>query len=158
MWDLFLSHRWREFCYQCKWFQTGELRQKVSQSPEDSLTSAAWQPDSRRFIAGGTRGQFYMCVSISRGPFACRRMSPTFSSKMKSCLSFQRLMSRCVCSNWLLVCTLFTLKWNIWWKTTDTRYEPLVVMSRCLWKPVCQMCSRCLAVYVVGSMFKVHWT
>ncbi|KAK7103941.1 WD repeat-containing protein 26-like isoform X2 [Littorina saxatilis] len=40
---------------------TGELRQKVSQSPEDSLTSAAWQPDSRKFITGGTRGQFYMC-------------------------------------------------------------------------------------------------
>ncbi|XP_076464309.1 WD repeat-containing protein 26-like [Babylonia areolata] len=40
---------------------TGELRQKVSQSPEDSLTSAAWQPDNRRFITGGTRGQFYMC-------------------------------------------------------------------------------------------------
>ncbi|KAK7473695.1 hypothetical protein BaRGS_00035092 [Batillaria attramentaria] len=40
---------------------TGDLRQKVSQSPEDSLTSATWQPDSRKFITGGTRGQFYIC-------------------------------------------------------------------------------------------------
>lgn len=62
------------FCHLNKWFQTGELRQKVSQSPEDSLTSAAWQPDSRRFIAGGTRGQFYMCVSISRALESFRRM------------------------------------------------------------------------------------
>ena len=61
-------------CHLNKLFQTGELRQKVSQSPEDSLTSAAWQPDSRRFIAGGTRGQFYMCVSISRALESFRRL------------------------------------------------------------------------------------
>lgn len=71
---LFLSHWWRRFCHLNKLFQTGELRQKVSQSPEDSLTSAAWQPDSRRFIAGGTRGQFYMCVSISRALESFRRL------------------------------------------------------------------------------------
>ncbi|XP_078590765.1 WD repeat-containing protein 26-like isoform X2 [Branchiostoma floridae x Branchiostoma japonicum] len=41
--------------------QTGELRVKVSQSPEDSLTSAAWNIDCKRFVCGGTRGQFYQC-------------------------------------------------------------------------------------------------
>ena len=35
----------------------------MSQSPEDSLTSASWQANGRRFVAGGTRGQFYQCVS-----------------------------------------------------------------------------------------------
>lgn len=44
---------------------TGELQIKISPGPEDSLTSAAWHPDSRRFVAGGTRGQFYLCVSLN---------------------------------------------------------------------------------------------
>uniref|UniRef100_A0A8C4Q3N3 WD repeat-containing protein 26 n=1 Tax=Eptatretus burgeri TaxID=7764 RepID=A0A8C4Q3N3_EPTBU len=41
--------------------QTGELRVKMSQSHEDSLTCAAWNPDSKRFVTGGQRGQFYQC-------------------------------------------------------------------------------------------------
>ncbi|ESO84471.1 hypothetical protein LOTGIDRAFT_168706 [Lottia gigantea] len=41
--------------------ETGELRQKISQSPEDSLTSAAWHTDGKKFVTGGTRGQFYIC-------------------------------------------------------------------------------------------------
>ena len=45
--------------------QTGELRTKMSQSHEDSLTSVAWNPDGKRFVTGGQRGQFYQCVSTS---------------------------------------------------------------------------------------------
>lgn len=41
--------------------QTGELRTKMSQSHEDSLTSVSWNPDGKRFITGGQRGQFYQC-------------------------------------------------------------------------------------------------
>ncbi|XP_041037754.1 WD repeat-containing protein 26-like isoform X2 [Carcharodon carcharias] len=41
--------------------QTGELRTKMSQSHEDSLTCAAWNPDGKRFVTGGQRGQFYQC-------------------------------------------------------------------------------------------------
>uniref|UniRef100_A0A8C9VI52 WD repeat-containing protein 26 n=1 Tax=Scleropages formosus TaxID=113540 RepID=A0A8C9VI52_SCLFO len=41
--------------------QTGVLRTKMSQSHEDSLTSVAWNPDGRRFVTGGQRGQFYQC-------------------------------------------------------------------------------------------------
>lgn len=37
----------------------------MSQSHEDSLTSVAWNPDGKRFVTGGQRGQFYQCVSIS---------------------------------------------------------------------------------------------
>lgn len=44
--------------------QTGELRTKMSQSHEDSLTSVAWNPDGKRFVTGGQRGQFYQCVSF----------------------------------------------------------------------------------------------
>lgn len=44
--------------------QTGELRTKMSQSHEDSLTSVAWNPDGKRFVTGGQRGQFYQCVSV----------------------------------------------------------------------------------------------
>lgn len=44
-------------------YQTGELRTKMSQSHEDSLTSVAWNPDGKRFVTGGQRGQFYQCVS-----------------------------------------------------------------------------------------------
>ncbi|ODN03641.1 WD repeat-containing protein 26 [Orchesella cincta] len=40
---------------------SGDLQIKIAPGPEDSLTSAAWHPDSRRFVAGGTRGQFYLC-------------------------------------------------------------------------------------------------
>lgn len=36
----------------------------MSQSHEDSLTSVAWNPDGKRFVTGGQRGQFYQCVSI----------------------------------------------------------------------------------------------
>ncbi len=46
--------------------QTGELRTKMSQSHEDSLTSVAWNPDGKRFVTGGQRGQFYQCVSSER--------------------------------------------------------------------------------------------
>ncbi|KAG7220763.1 hypothetical protein INR49_032006, partial [Caranx melampygus] len=38
--------------------QTGELRTKMSQSHEDSLTSVAWNPDGKRFVTGGQRGSF----------------------------------------------------------------------------------------------------
>jgi len=41
--------------------ETGDLKVKMSQSPEDSLTSASWHVDGRRFVTGGTRGQFYQC-------------------------------------------------------------------------------------------------
>uniref|UniRef100_A0A6Q2ZD71 WD repeat-containing protein 26 n=1 Tax=Esox lucius TaxID=8010 RepID=A0A6Q2ZD71_ESOLU len=41
--------------------QTGDLRIKMSQSHEDSLTSVAWNPDGKRFVTGGQRGQFYQC-------------------------------------------------------------------------------------------------
>lgn len=46
--------------------QTGELRTKMSQSHEDSLTSVAWNPDGKRYVTGGQRGQFYQCVSDVR--------------------------------------------------------------------------------------------
>lgn len=41
--------------------ETGELRKRMSQSPDDSLTSASWQADGKQFVTGGTRGQFYLC-------------------------------------------------------------------------------------------------
>ncbi|RXG72864.1 WD repeat-containing protein 26 [Armadillidium vulgare] len=34
---------------------------KVTNSPDDSLTCAAWHKDSRKFACGGIRGQFYLC-------------------------------------------------------------------------------------------------
>ncbi|XP_038074198.1 WD repeat-containing protein 26-like [Patiria miniata] len=41
--------------------ETGESKTKISQSPEDSLTSASWNLDCKRFVTGGNRGQFYQC-------------------------------------------------------------------------------------------------
>lgn len=41
--------------------QTGELRSKINNSPEDSLTTCAWHRDGKKFVCGGTRGQFYQC-------------------------------------------------------------------------------------------------
>ncbi|XP_061173975.1 WD repeat-containing protein 26-like [Saccostrea echinata] len=41
--------------------ETGDLRVKMSQSPEDSLTTASWHIDSKKFVTGGIRGQFYQC-------------------------------------------------------------------------------------------------
>ncbi|XP_067877784.1 WD repeat-containing protein 26-like [Heterodontus francisci] len=46
---------------QCCLPADGELRTKMSQSHEDSLTCAAWNPDGKRFVTGGQRGQFYQC-------------------------------------------------------------------------------------------------
>ncbi|KAL3874085.1 hypothetical protein ACJMK2_037148 [Sinanodonta woodiana] len=41
--------------------ETEELKVKMSHSPEDSLTSAAWHTDGKKFVTGGSRGQFYHC-------------------------------------------------------------------------------------------------
>ncbi|KAM7300151.1 WD repeat-containing protein 26 isoform X1 [Ixodes scapularis] len=41
--------------------QMGELRVKMTHSPEDSLTSCAWHKDGKKFVTGGIRGQFYQC-------------------------------------------------------------------------------------------------
>lgn len=40
-----------------------ELRVKLTQSTEDSLTTCAWHRDSNKFVTGGLRGQFYQSVS-----------------------------------------------------------------------------------------------
>jgi len=37
----------------------------MTQSAEDSLTSACFFNDGKKFVTGGTRGQFYQCVSIT---------------------------------------------------------------------------------------------
>ncbi|CAH1960149.1 unnamed protein product [Acanthoscelides obtectus] len=34
---------------------------KVTQSPEDALTSCAWHKDGTKFVVGGQRGHFYQC-------------------------------------------------------------------------------------------------
>lgn len=36
----------------------------MNHSAEDSLTCCAWYEDGQRFVVGGTRGQFYQCVSV----------------------------------------------------------------------------------------------
>lgn len=62
--------------------QTGELRTKMSQSHEDSLTSVAWNPDGKRFVTGGQRGQFYQCVSGWRRGFHFRMQCSISASKV----------------------------------------------------------------------------
>ncbi|RMX57360.1 hypothetical protein pdam_00016009 [Pocillopora damicornis] len=47
--------------------ETGELKCRMTQAADDSLTCCSWNPDGRKFYAGGKRGQFYQCVS--RLPF-----------------------------------------------------------------------------------------
>ncbi|XP_071961748.1 WD repeat-containing protein 26-like [Antedon mediterranea] len=41
--------------------ETGILKTKMTHSPEDSLTCAAWNVDGKRFVTGGIKGQFYRC-------------------------------------------------------------------------------------------------
>eukprot|EP00111_Clytia_hemisphaerica_P018391 TCONS_00054380-protein len=41
--------------------ETGELKCRMSHSTEESLTCCAWYSDEKRFVTGGTRGQFYQC-------------------------------------------------------------------------------------------------
>nr|CAB3267691.1 WD repeat-containing protein 26 [Phallusia mammillata] len=41
--------------------QTGELRTKMSHSSEDSLSCCCWSTDGKKYITGGTKGQFYQC-------------------------------------------------------------------------------------------------
>lgn len=50
----------------------------MSQSHEDSLTSVAWNPDGKRFVTGGQRGQFYQCVSILHSTHFSWAVSDTF--------------------------------------------------------------------------------
>ena len=37
------------------------LKKRISNSHDDSLTSAAWLPDSQSFVTGGLKGHFYYC-------------------------------------------------------------------------------------------------
>ncbi|XP_067010012.2 WD repeat-containing protein 26 isoform X3 [Anabrus simplex] len=41
--------------------ESDDLRVKMSQSAEDSLTSCSWHRDGKKFVTGGIRGQFYQC-------------------------------------------------------------------------------------------------
>ncbi|CAB3367499.1 Hypothetical predicted protein [Cloeon dipterum] len=40
---------------------TGDILCKVTNNTEDSLTSCSWHKDGKKFVTGGTRGQFYQC-------------------------------------------------------------------------------------------------
>lgn len=50
-------------CFVILHFQTKSLASKVSNTAEDSLIAASWHANSQRFVAAGTRGHFYQCVS-----------------------------------------------------------------------------------------------
>ncbi|CAG0883506.1 unnamed protein product [Darwinula stevensoni] len=41
--------------------ESGDLKVKVNQSPDDSLTCVAFHSCSTKFVTGGTKGQFYQC-------------------------------------------------------------------------------------------------
>eukprot|EP00731_Ephydatia_muelleri_P027695 Em0019g568a len=53
----------REDCSEALVFnsETGEMKCRVHNSPEESLTCCAWHNDGKRFYLGGTRGQFFEC-------------------------------------------------------------------------------------------------
>lgn len=53
----------REDCSEALVFntETGEIKCRVHNSPEESLTCCAWHNDGKRFYLGGTRGQFLEC-------------------------------------------------------------------------------------------------
>lgn len=53
----------REDCSEALVFnsETGEMKCRVHNSPEESLTCCAWHNDGKRFYLGGTRGQFLEC-------------------------------------------------------------------------------------------------
>ena len=43
--------------------QTGEVKCRVHNSSEDSLSCGAWHRSGTKFYVGGQRGQFFECVS-----------------------------------------------------------------------------------------------
>lgn len=55
----FITLQWK-----CDEFQRFELKNRVSHSPDDSLSAVAWFPDGKKFVCGGSKGQFYVCVSF----------------------------------------------------------------------------------------------
>lgn len=69
-----VSTSWPAWMYLMPYFslQTGEVKCRVQNSAEDSLTCGAWSPDGQHFYVGGTRGQFLECVSLST---CCRTLS-----------------------------------------------------------------------------------
>ncbi len=70
---------------------------KMSQSPEDSLTSASWHVDGKRFVTGGTRGQFYQCVStgVLSFSFSLYPLSPCASSR-SFCVHTTQVSAVCI--------------------------------------------------------------
>jgi len=41
--------------------KTGELVNKMNNSSDDSLSACCWAPDGKKYVTGGTKGQFYQC-------------------------------------------------------------------------------------------------
>jgi hypothetical protein len=70
--------------------QTGEVKCRVQNSAEDSLTCGAWSPDGQHFYVGGTRGQFLECVS-SLPPPSLFSQPPSVSNAGSGRLSLLQL-------------------------------------------------------------------
>jgi WD40 repeat protein len=45
--------------------EEGKLRTHMTQSNEEHLVAVAWHRDSNKLVCGGTKGQFYQCVSVN---------------------------------------------------------------------------------------------
>ena len=69
-----------------------ELRVKLTQGPEDSLTACAWHRDSNKFVTGGLRGQFYQCVIIFQN--LCFRI----------CILKKCFLISTFCRIWMVMC------------------------------------------------------
>ena len=74
--------------------ETGDIHCKVNNSTDDSLTSCSWHKDGKKFVTGGTRGQFYQCVSeLITKSLTCAETSLKKGSRGH----YLRLVGRCAC-------------------------------------------------------------
>ena len=82
--------------------KTGELKCRMNQATDDSLTCCAWNPDGERFYTGGKRGQFYQCVSFE----------PLLDYKAKESFKQVKLLSY---SSWFeIIAYLWLVSVRVW--------------------------------------------
>ena len=110
--------------------QNGEVKCRIQNSAEDSLTCCAWNNDGQRFYVGGTRGQFLECVSL------------------QECYCGERTLD-CIKRVIPLTCVCI----HEWWFLSfgSINRKGISSSSTCkwyLWSPVLKPCGDCNAVFI----------
>ena len=121
----------------------GVPRQKLQHAPEDMLTAAAWYPDSRHYVCGGERGQFYL-VDVENQEDPVQKVWECIRVKSLVCHAAENGEVAVLASDTLYRLRKYNFRDNV--DTTLLR-EGAAIMAFTL-----SSCGRYAALNVVGSV------